>query len=98
MSTSPAMLYGIPNKGLLKVGYDADLVLVDTKAQHTITHETQQTKAKWSAFSGSTLTGLPIATFVNGQQVYREGDFFNAIKGQEIMCEQTLSRTPLNQS
>ena len=84
MCSAPASVYGIPYKGCLSVGYHGDLTLIDMNATHQVKNETMMTKAGWSVFDGQTLTGKPIATFVNGNMVYREGDFFDEIKGQEV--------------
>ena len=84
MCETPAKLYNIPRKGALKTGYDADLVLVDLNAQKTLKNENQITKVKWTAFDGWPVKGLPIATYVNGNPVFREGDFFLEIKGQAL--------------
>lgn len=84
MSAKPAELYGIVGKGQLKVGYDADLTLVDLKAKRKLTNASQYTKVGWTAFEGWEVQGLPIATFVNGNQVFREGDFFTEVKGTAL--------------
>lgn len=84
MCAGPASVYGIPLKGCLSIGYHGDLTLVDLDAKRTVTREKLVSKAGWNVFEGQTLTGIPIATYVNGQMVYREGDFFDAIKGQEV--------------
>ena len=87
MSFMPAQLFKVKNKGQLTVGYDADCVVIDRKGKHQIDQSSLVTKAKWSVFEGLTLTGKPIATFVNGQCVYREGSFFTDVKGTEIRIE-----------
>ncbi len=84
MCEAPALLYGIPFKGAIQIGYDADLVLVDLNAKKIIHNAQQYTKCKWSAFDGWEVQGIPIATLVNGRLVYKEGEFFMANKGQEI--------------
>ncbi len=91
MSEAPARVFNMKHKGKIAVGYDADLILVDTKARRTIENKTQHTKVKWSAFNGWVTQGAPIATFVNGQMVYREGQFFESIKGKAITFEKGLS-------
>ena len=83
MSTHPANAFGIDKKGRIEEGYDADLILVDMNAKKIIKRDQIVSKWGWSAFEGHRLHGLPIATFVNGQMVYREGDFFTQIKGKE---------------
>ena len=84
MSEKPASVYGIKNKGVIKKGFDADLVLVDMKAKRNISRDSVVSKCGWSAFEGREVLGLPLATFVHGQMVFREGDVFDAIKGKEI--------------
>ena len=69
-------IFSIDRRGLLKPGYFADLALVDLNGQLTISNSTTQSKCGWSAFDGATVTGKPIMTFVNGQLVWREGEFF----------------------
>ncbi len=81
---SPAAIYGIQNKGQLIEGYDADLTLVDLKKTHTLSNKNVISKCGWTAFDGWQCTGDVIATFVNGQPVYREGDFFETVKGKEV--------------
>lgn len=84
MCEKPADIFGIRGKGHLDVGYDADLVLVDLKAKKKIINNDLHTRAKWSVFADSTLQGWPVMSFVNGQMVFREGDFFDEIKGKEL--------------
>ena len=91
MCKAPASLFSIANKGELKVGYDADLVLVDLNASKTIKRENVISKCGWSAFEGWTLKGWPVMTLVNGQPVFREGDFFESIKGKEIRINPSSS-------
>lgn len=87
MCEGPANVYKIKNKGKIEVGYDADLVLIDTKAKREFKREHVVSKCGWSAFEGWQLTGWPVTTFVNGQNVYQEGDFFEEIKGREVEIE-----------
>ncbi|MCP4050125.1 MAG: dihydroorotase [bacterium] len=85
MSMGPAEIFRVYNKGFIKSGYDADLVLVDLKARKKIINDKLYTKSKWSLFNNMDIQGWPVATFVNGTLVYREGDFFTDLKGQEII-------------
>jgi dihydroorotase len=88
MCESPASVYKIENKGYLKEGYDADLVLVDLKKKKRIERKDIVSKCGWSAFEGVEITGVPIATFVNGNLVFREGDFFEETKGKEVRIKE----------
>jgi dihydroorotase len=85
-AANPARIFGIKHKGLLSVGYDADIVIVDRKKKRTIKDEELFTKCKWSAFSGKTLTGWPIMTFVNGTCVFDHGAIIRA-KAHEVVFE-----------
>lgn len=84
MCHAPARLYNIQNKGRLEVGYDADLTLLDLNASYTLKNDDMLTKCGWTAFEGTEIKGGVVATFVNGNMVYREKDFFDDIKGQEV--------------
>jgi dihydroorotase len=84
LSAAPAQIYQVSHKGDICEGFDADLTLVDLKKRHTLSNGALQTKAGWSAFAGWECQGDVVATFVNGQPVYREGDFFESTKGKEI--------------
>ena len=69
-------IFGIDRRGVLKPGYFADLALVDLAGSFTVSNSTVQSNCGWSAFDGQIITGKPIMTFVNGQMVWREGQFF----------------------
>jgi dihydroorotase len=70
----PARTYGIyPRKGAIRVGSDADLVLVDLDAAHTFRNEATISKAGWTPYHGRTVYGRPAATFVRGRLVARDG-------------------------
>ena len=84
MCEGPAEIFGIRGKGKIEVGFDADLVLVDMGARTVLRNSSTVSRCGWTAFDGHKIQGIPIATFVNGQMVYREGDFFTEIKGKEI--------------
>ena len=88
MSEAPATVYNIQNKGKIEIGYDADLVLIDLKAKKRVERSKVISKCGWSAFEGFELTGWPVATYVNGQKVYQEGDFFEDVKGKEVQMIQ----------
>ena len=90
MSYMPAKIYNIQNKGQIATGFDADFVLVDLNSTYKITNNVLKTKCKWSIFEGHSVKGRVVATFVNGQMVFREGDLFDEIKGQEANCGKTI--------
>lgn len=84
MSTAVAQAYGIPNKGTIAPGYDADLVLVDLQTYHPVRREDLLTKCGWSPFEGWNLTGWPVMTFVGGSVVYDRGTLDTTVRGQAL--------------
>lgn len=84
MSLAPAQAYGIPNKGKIEAGYDADLTLVDLETTQPVRREDLQTKCGWSPFEGWQLTGWPVVTFVNGNIVFDHGKFNNSVQGRAL--------------
>ncbi|NJM73082.1 MAG: dihydroorotase [Scytonema sp. RU_4_4] len=84
MSQAVAKAYGIPNKGAIAPGYDADLVLVDLKTYRPVLREELLTKCGWSPFEGWNLTGWPVITIVGGQVVYEKGKVHTQVRGQAL--------------
>ena len=84
MCEKPVELYQVRNKGYIRQGYDADLVLVDMSMQKKIENGKLFTKVNWSPFDGWTTTGWPVMTMVNGQIVFRDGQIVEGVRGQEI--------------
>jgi len=84
MSTAVAKGYGIPKKGAIAPGYDADLVLVDLNNYHPVLREELLTKCGWSPFEGWNLTGWPVITIVGGQIVYQKGQLYPEVRGKAL--------------
>lgn len=73
-SEAPSRMYGLyPRKGHLDVGADADLVLVDPDRRWIVTDTDILSGAGWSPFSGRTLVGGAVATYLRGQLVAERG-------------------------
>ncbi|HJM18304.1 MAG TPA: dihydroorotase [Candidatus Thalassarchaeaceae archaeon] len=70
MCEGPAEVYGIESKGILKEGFDADMVLVDMEDRRSISDEDTWTRVGWTAYEGIPLTGWPVNTFVDGRMVF----------------------------
>ncbi len=84
MSKNVAVAYGIPNKGAIAPGYDADLVLVDLNTYRPVQREELLTKCRWSPFEGWNLTGWAITTIVGGEIVYDKGQINTQVRGQAL--------------
>ncbi|MBD2679218.1 MULTISPECIES: dihydroorotase [Nostoc] len=84
MSKAVAVAYGIPNKGAIAPGYDADLVLVDLNTYRPVRREELLTKCRWSPFEGWNLTGWAVTTIVGGEIVYDKGQVNTQVRGQAL--------------
>ncbi|MEA5616442.1 dihydroorotase [Cronbergia sp. UHCC 0137] len=84
MSKAVAVAYGIPNKGEITPGYDADLVLVDLNTYRPVLREELLTKCGWSPFEGWNLTGWPVTTIVGGEVVFDKGRVNTEVRGQAL--------------
>ncbi|MEZ6048053.1 MAG: dihydroorotase [Planctomycetaceae bacterium] len=81
MCEAPARVWDVVDKGAIKVGFDADLVLVDMNREETILNENQLTKSGWSPWHGVTLKGWPVKTWVGGNLVYSDGKVNVDVRG-----------------
>jgi dihydroorotase (multifunctional complex type) len=72
---NPARLFGVyPRKGIIQVGSDADLVLVDLEKEETIENKTTYTKVGWTPYHGRRVKGVPVMTLVRGKVVMENGN------------------------
>lgn len=70
---APALLYGIKERGYIKEGYFADLVLVNPNKPYTVDSSNILSKCGWSPFMGHTFPCSIEKTFINGSLVYDNG-------------------------
>ncbi|MEA5471533.1 dihydroorotase [Spirulina sp. 06S082] len=84
MSAKPAEAYQIPNKGKIKEGYDADLVLVDLENYHPVLREEVVSKCGWNPFEGWNLTGWARYTIVGGQVAFDRGTINTEVRGKAL--------------
>ena len=71
MSSHPARILRLQNKGTLKVGSDADIVIVDKDREWTVDTEKFISKGKNSPFHGWLLKGMAVVTICRGK-VYEQ--------------------------
>lgn len=71
---NPARIFGLyPKKGTLRIGSDADFVIIDPDREEKITAEMMFSKCEWTLYEGMTMKGSPEMTFVRGTQVFGDG-------------------------
>lgn len=83
MAHHPAILFKVKDRGFIREGYFADLVVVD-KNQHTVQKDSLLYKCGWSPFEGVTFNYSVEKTFVSGNLVYDKGQIIEGTCGQRL--------------
>lgn len=81
---APAALFGVLERGYVREGYWADLVLVDLERPFTVTRENTLYKCGWSPFDGVTFRSSVVATWVNGALAWNDGRVSEAVRGRRL--------------
>ncbi len=89
MCHNPAILFQIRNRGFIREGYFADLVLVDPKSPWTVKKENILSKCGWSPLEGTTFRARVTQTMVSGHLVYTEGSFDESKKGERLLFDRS---------
>lgn len=84
MSHAVAGCFQIENRGYIREGYFADLVLVDNNQPSTVTRENIFYKCGWSPLENFTFPASIVSTFVSGQKVYENGSHDESAKGHRL--------------
>ncbi len=83
-SFNPKKIFKIKNKGLIKVGYDADLTIVDMNKTKKVLNKDMKTKCGWTPFNGMKLKGWPIGTIINGKVAFWKNKINKTVFGNPI--------------
>jgi dihydroorotase len=84
MSHAVATCFNIKERGFIREGYFADLVLVNTNSPYTITKENILYKCGWSPLENTTFNSSITHTFINGHLVYGNGRFDESKQGMRL--------------
>lgn len=85
MSHNPATLFSVRERGFLREGNKADLVIVKRDAMPwTVSKECIQSKCGWSPMEGMSFHWQVRQTFINGHLIYNNGTFDPSIKGEPL--------------
>ncbi len=79
-----ARRFGVVERGFVREGFWADLVLVDPDAPTVVSDETALSKCGWSPFAGRTLQGRVDATIVSGEIAWQDGYLRDVVAGRRI--------------
>lgn len=83
-SHAVADIYGVVDRGYVREGYFADLVLIDNKTPYTVSASNLLCKCHWSPFEGVTFSSTIDTTIVNGHVIYQNGELSGDIVGQRL--------------
>lgn len=83
-SHAVADIYGVVDRGYVREGYFADLVLIDNKTPYTVSSSNLLCKCHWSPFDGVTFSSSIDTTIVNGHIIYQNGALSGDIVGQRL--------------
>ena len=81
---APATLFDVAERGFVREGYWADLVVIDPNATTVVDDEPVYAKCGWTPFRGMTFHSRITHTFVNGALAYANGDFDEALRGRPL--------------
>ncbi len=81
---APATRFGVLDRGWLREGMAADLVLVDLDAPTTVTPDQVLGRCGWSPFEGETFRSRVLSTWVNGHRAWHDGQLGPAPAGQRL--------------
>lgn len=84
MCHAPAQLFNIENRGYIREGYYADLVLINPNTSYTVTSENILYKCGWSPLKGETFSHTIAKTFVNGRLAYDNGKIVEGTLGMPL--------------
>lgn len=85
MSHAVADCFAIRERGYIREGYYADLVIVDMHEATNVSKENILYKCGWSPFEGQAFPAAITHTFVNGALVYGNGVWNESVKGQRLL-------------
>ena len=84
MCHNPAEMYQINDRGFIREGYYADLVLVDLNHEKVIKNDDMLYKCGWTPYDGMKAKSQVTHTFVNGKLVYHDGIVEDSIIGKPL--------------
>jgi dihydroorotase len=87
MSHAPAICFQVEDRGFIREGYYADLVVVDTNTSTKVTSDNIFYKCGWSPLGNFVFPASVTDTFVSGHRVYSNGVFDESSKGQRMLFD-----------
>lgn len=85
MAHAPAQLFRVQERGFLREGYHADIVIVDPNRKTTVSKENCLSKCAWSPFEGQTFSHTIDRTFINGRLAFNQGKILEGKSGDRLL-------------
>jgi dihydroorotase len=85
MCHNPAIIYKVKDRGFIREGYKADIVLVNLRQEWEVSKENILYKCGWSPFEGEKFSASIVTTVVNGNIVYNKGVINESIRGERLI-------------
>jgi dihydroorotase len=85
MAHAPAILFGIEDRGYIREGYFADLVVVDPTQATQVTKESLLYQCGWSPFEDTRFSHRIVHTLVNGTLAWSEGKIQHKNAGERLL-------------
>lgn len=83
-SHAPADIFGVKERGYIREGWFADLVIVDQKRPYVVDSANVLYKCGWSPFEGHQFSATIDTTIINGEVVYRDGIISGVMAGEPL--------------
>jgi allantoinase len=83
-SRNPARRFGLPSKGNIAPGYDADLAIVDPAKSFVVSAADSESTQGYSPFEGMEMSGRVVSTYLRGEVIYDNGRVIGAPRGRYL--------------
>lgn len=90
-SSATAQLFGLPFKGRIQIGSDADLVVLNPEKEVTISSEILHSRCDYTPYEGVKVRGFPVLTVSRGEVVMRDGKFVGRAGRGRFATDRTAS-------
>lgn len=87
LTLGPRRIFKIKNKGILKIGADADLTIFDLNKKWTLDNAQMKSKSAWTPFHGKTIHGAIHSVYLCGEKVFEQGQVLKPHRGRPVDFE-----------